>query len=131
VLLHLDRELTRLCRRFDSAGTRPEDLHSIGKFRKTDGDGTIDPSGTLPNGQTFKGPEELQKILRGKTELFGRCLAEKMLTYALGRGLESYDKPAIDGIVAALQKNDFKYSLLVTSIAQSDPFRLRRGKDQE
>ena len=74
---------------------------------------------------------ELQKILRGKTELFGRCLTEKMLTYALGRGLESYDKPAVDGIMAALQKNDFKFSTLVTSIAQSDPFRLRRGKDQE
>ena len=117
--------------RMDPIGFAFENFSAIGKFRKTDGDGPIDPSGTLPNGQTFKGPEELQKILRGKSELFGRCLAEKMLTYALGRGLESYDKPAIDGIVAALQKNDFKYSVLVTSIAQSDPFRLRRGKDQE
>ena len=117
--------------RMDPIGFAFENFNAIGEFRKTDGTAPIDASGTLPGGQTFNGPAELQKILRGKTELFGRCLTEKMLTYALGRGLESYDKPAIDGIVAALQKNDFKFSLLVTSIAQSDPFRLRRGKDQE
>ncbi|HEX3315697.1 MAG TPA: DUF1592 domain-containing protein, partial [Gemmataceae bacterium] len=116
--------------RMDPIGFAFENFNAIGEFRKTDGTAPIDASGTLPGGQTFNGPAELQKILRGKTELFGRCLTEKMLTYALGRGLESYDKPAIDGIVAALQKNDFKFSILVTSIAQSDPFRLRRGKDQ-
>ena len=117
--------------RMDPIGFAFENFNAIGEFRKTDGTAPIDASGTLPGGQTFNGPADLQKILRGKTELFGRCLTEKMLTYALGRGLESYDKPAIDGIVAALQKNDFKFSILVASIAQSDPFRLRRGKDQE
>ena len=117
--------------RMDPIGFAFENFNAIGEYRKHEGKDLIDASGTLPGGQTFKGPGELQKILRGKTELFGRCLTEKMLTYALGRGLESYDKPAIDGIVAALQKNDFKFSILVTSIAQSDPFRLRRGKDQE
>ena len=117
--------------RMDPIGFAFENFNAIGEYRKHEGKDLIDASGTLPGGQTFNGPAELQKILRGKAELFGRCLTEKMLTYALGRGLESYDKPAIDGIVAALQKNDFKFSILVTSIAQSDPFRLRRGKDQE
>ena len=64
----------------------------------------IDPSGVLPDGRSFQGPAELKTILRGKKELFGRCLAEKMLTYALGRGLEYYDKCAVDKILEALNQ---------------------------
>jgi hypothetical protein len=115
--------------RMDPIGFAFENYNAIGGFRAKDGEFAIDPSGTLPDGQSFKGPSELKAILKGKKELFSRCLAEKMLTYALGRGLEYYDKAAIDRIGAALARNDYKFSILVSEIVRSDPFRLRRGKD--
>ena len=73
---------------------------------------------------------DLKKILLEKKDLFSRCLTEKTLTYAIGRGLDYYDKPAVDRIVAALAKNDYRFSTLVVEICKSDPFCLRRGKDQ-
>ncbi len=117
--------------RMDPIGFAFENYNAIGKFRTTDGGRPIDPSGVLPNGQTFKGPGELKAILKGKKDLFSRNLTEKMLTYALGRGLEYYDRPAVDRIVAALAQNDYRFSVLVTEVVKSDPFSLRRGKDQK
>jgi len=84
----------------------------------------------LPDGQAFKGPAELKTILKAKKDLFSRCLTEKMLIYAAGRGLEYYDRRTVKAIVAALAKTDYKFSTLVVEIVKSDPFRLRRGKDQ-
>jgi hypothetical protein len=117
--------------RMDPIGFAFENFDAVGKFRKVDEDQPIDSTGELPGGQKFQGPEELKAILKAKKELFSRCLTEKMLTYAIGRGVEFYDKPAIDGILAALEKNEYRFSRLITAIATSDPFRLRRGKDQE
>jgi mono/diheme cytochrome c family protein len=117
--------------RMDPIGFAFENFSAIGKYRTSDEDLPIDSTGELPNGQKFQGPNELKAILKGKKELFSRCLTEKMLTYAIGRGVEFYDKPAIDGILAALEKNEYRFSRLITEIAKSDPFRLRRGKDQE
>jgi hypothetical protein len=116
--------------RMDALGFAFENYNAIGAFRTKDGDFSIDPSGTLPDGRSFKGPAELKAILKGKKELFGRCLAEKMLTYALGRGLEAYDRPAVDTITAALARDDYRFSTLVVEIVRSDPFRLRRGAGQ-
>ncbi len=115
--------------RMDPIGFGFENFDAVGAFRARDGDFPIDPSATLPDGRSFKGPDELKAILKGKKELFARCLTEKMLTYALGRGLEPFDRPAVDRIVAALARSDYKFSTLVTEIARSDPFRLRRGKE--
>ncbi len=117
--------------RMDPIGFAFENYDGIGKFRTTDGEFPIDASGSLPVGQSFQGPKELKQILMGKKELFARTLAEKMLTYATGRGIDFYDRPAVDRIIASLQKQDFKFSTLVTEIAQSDPFRMRRGKDKK
>ncbi len=117
--------------RMDPIGFAFENFNAIGKFRQKDGDFPIDSTGELPGGQKFQGPEELKAILKGKKELFSRCLTEKMLTYSIGRGMEFYDKPAVDGILAVLEKNDYRFTRLITAIATSDPFRLRRGKDQE
>ncbi|HND51170.1 MAG TPA: DUF1592 domain-containing protein [Pirellulaceae bacterium] len=113
----------------DPLGFAFENYDAIGAFRKKDGEFDIDASGELPGGKSFQGPAELKAILQEKRELFARCVAEKMLIYALGRGLEYYDKPTIDKVSAALAKDEFKFSTLVTEIASSDPFRLRRGKD--
>ncbi|HEY7156316.1 MAG TPA: DUF1592 domain-containing protein, partial [Gemmataceae bacterium] len=94
--------------KMDPIGFAFENYDAIGVWRDKDGQADIDPSGTLPGGQSFKGPAELKNILKGKKELFARCLAEKMLTYALGRGLEYYDRCAVDKILDALGKNDYR-----------------------
>ncbi len=117
--------------KLDPLGFAFENFNAIGKFRTTDNDGLIDPSGTLPGGQTFKGPKELKQILVGKKDLFARALTEKMLTYGIGRGLEYYDKSAVDKIGTALAKNDFRFSTLVIEITKSEPFLMRRGKGQQ
>ncbi|MGH9667341.1 MAG: DUF1592 domain-containing protein, partial [Bryobacteraceae bacterium] len=81
--------------RMDPLGFGLSNFDAIGRWRTHDGKFPIDASGTLPNGEKFNGPAELKKILMGDKDAFSHCLAEKMLTYALGRGLESYDTPAI------------------------------------
>jgi hypothetical protein len=71
----------------------------------------------------------LKKILTGKKDLMARNVTEKLMTYALGRGLEYYDERTIKKVVSDMAQNEYKFSTLVTSIVQSDPFRLRRGKE--
>jgi hypothetical protein len=115
--------------RMDAIGFAFENYNAIGAYRTKDEGFPIDPSGTLPDGKSFQGPAELKQILKGKKELFSRCLAEKMLTYALGRGVEYYDRPTIDRICTALARDDYRFSTLVREIVKSDPFRLRRGKE--
>jgi mono/diheme cytochrome c family protein len=115
--------------KMDPLGFAFENFDAVGGFRVKDGDFPIDPSGILPGGRSFRGPDELKGILKEKKELFGRCLTEKLLTYALGRGLEPYDRPAVDRIVGALARDGWKFSTLVVEITRSDPFRLRRGKE--
>lgn len=113
--------------RMDPLGFGLENFDGIGGWRDKDGAFAIDTSGTLPGGKSFQGPAELKAVLKTKSDLFTRCLAEKMLTYALGRGLEWYDKPAVDKIAAELAKDDYRFSTLVVGIVKSDPFQLRQA----
>ncbi len=113
--------------KMDPIGFALENFNGIGEFRVKDGTFDIDPSGEFADGTKVKGPEELKTLIRGKKELFARCLAEKMLIYALGRGLEYYDRPTVDKIVTSLSAGNDKFSVLITEIVQSEPFRLRRG----
>ncbi len=83
----------------------------------------------LADGSKFNGPVQLKGILKTRKDVFTRSLSEAMLTYALGRGLERYDKPAVDEIVAYVKKNNYKFSSLVTAIVVSEPFRKKRGDD--
>lgn len=115
--------------RMDPLGFAFENFNAVGGYRKKDGNFDIDASGTLPDGKAFKGPGELKAILKEKKALFARNLTEKMLTYALGRGVEYYDRPTLDRVGAALEQNQYKFSTLVLEIAKSEPFRLRRGKE--
>jgi mono/diheme cytochrome c family protein len=115
--------------RMDPLGFGFENFDAIGAWRERDGQFTIDPSGVLPSGQAFKGPAELKAILKSRREAFTRCLAEKLLTYALGRGLEPYDRCAVDQIAANVAKNGYKFSCLVDEIVKSDPFQMRRGQE--
>jgi hypothetical protein len=117
--------------RLDPLGFGLENFDGIGGWRMEDNKKPIDPSGVLPGGEKFAGPAELRKVLLGKADLFRRCLAEKLLTFGLGRGLEYYDKCALDEIVAASRANNDTFSALVLAIVKSDPFQKRKGKRSE
>ncbi len=115
--------------RMDPLGFAFENFDAVGAWRDFDGRFTIDASGVLPGGKKFDGPPELIAILKtARRQQFCRCFAEKMLTYALGRGLESFDRCAVDKIVEGLEKNDYRFSSLVAEIVQSDPFLWRGSK---
>lgn len=116
--------------KMDGLGFGLENFDAVGAFRIKDGDAPIDSSGELPGNVKFSGPTELKQILLGKKELFAKCLTEKLMTYGLGRGLDYYDRRAVDQVVAAAAKNDYKLSALISEIVKSDPFRMRRGKAQ-
>ena len=117
--------------KLDPLGFGLENFDGIGGWRTVDNRQPIDPSGVLPDGAKFSGPGELRKVLLGKSDLFRRCLAEKLLTFALGRGLEYYDKCALDDITRATQTRQDRFSALVLAVVQSDPFQKRKGKRSE
>ncbi len=116
--------------KMDALGFALENFNAVGGFRLKDGEFDIDSSGTLPDGKSFKGSAELKSILVEKKDQFARCLAEKLLIYGTGRGLDYYDKRTVDRIVAATGKDGYKFSTLIIEIAKSDPFRQRRGSAQ-
>src|SRR5262249_7364044 len=111
--------------RMDPIGFAFENYDAIGRWRDKDGQFDIDSSGVLPDGKAFKGPRELNAILKGKKEQFGRSLSEKVLTYALGRGLEYYDRCAVDKILQGLEKNGYRFSALLVEVVKSEPFQMR------
>ena len=117
--------------RLDPLGFGLENFDGIGTWRDQDNKQKVDASGVLPDGSKFTGPAELRKVLVGKGDLFRRCLSEKLLTFALGRGLEYYDKCALDDIVAAARRSEDRFSAYVLAVVTSDPFQKRKGKRSE
>ncbi|MBW8886008.1 MAG: DUF1588 domain-containing protein, partial [Planctomycetia bacterium] len=117
--------------RMDPIGFAFENFDGIGAYREKDGGFSIDPSGELPDGKKFDGPSGLKTILKEKKELFARSLTEKILTYGLGRGLEFYDKCAVDRIIAALEKNNYRFSTLIVETVHSDPFQMRTATGEK
>ncbi len=116
--------------RMDPIGFGLENFDAIGAWRDKEGTSDIDSSGTLLTGETFHGAAELTQILATKKKGdFLRCLSEKMLTYALGRGLEYYDRAATDQITAQLEKNGDKFSALILGVVTSVPFQEMRRTD--
>src|SRR5258708_5040661 len=113
--------------RMDPLGFGLENYDAIGRWREFDGKFPVDAAGTLPSGESFKGPVELKQILKGDSSAFAECLTEKLLTYALGRGLERYDKPAVQLISRHTAQADYRFSRLVLEIVNSLPFQMRRG----
>ncbi len=112
----------------DPLGIALENFDAVGQWRTRDGRDEIDASGKLPDGTSFNGIEDLRNILsKERSDQFVRCLAEKMLVYATGRGMEYYDKCAIDEITAELKRNGNKFAYLIAAIIQSEPFQ-RQGK---
>jgi hypothetical protein len=113
----------------DALGFAMENFDAVGAWRDKDGRFEIDASGKLPDGGSFTGPADLKQLLKTKYRAqFVRCIAEKMLTYAVGRGVEYYDRCVIDDICNAAAKNDHRFSSLVIEIIKSDAFQRRRAK---
>ena len=113
--------------RMDPLGFALEGFDGIGRSRAADGGTPLDTSATLPDGTAFDGPAELRAALAQRREAFVRTVAARMLTYALGRGLEAYDQPAVRRIVREAAP-EYRWSSLVSGIAQSVPFTMRRSE---
>lgn len=126
--LHSRDPLCHSCHaRMDPLGLALENFNALGQWRETENGRPIDAAGTLLTGEEFDGFERLKQILTGPHRLdFYRCLAEKLLTYALGRGLEYYDEHTVDQIVDQLDREEGKFSALVLGIIESAPFQRQR-----
>jgi len=114
--------------RMDPLGFGLENYDAVGHWRAQDGKFPVDAAGVLPGGRSFRSPMELKAILKTDRDAFARCVTEKMLTYALGRGLERYDKPAVNLICSRLAANDYRFSRLILEIVDSLPFQMRHGE---
>ena len=102
----------------------------MGGWRTQDGDAAVDASGVLPGGVQFDGVQGLKAYLRKeRAEQFTRTLAEKLMIYGLGRGLEPTDRCAVDAIVQSTASDSHKLSRLIIEIVKSDPFRKRSREE--
>src|SRR5712691_3182430 len=112
----------------DPVGLSLEKFDAIGRRRTVEGETPIDASGSLPDGSQFADVHGLEEALLKHPEIFVGTLAEKLLTYALGRGVEYYDAPAIREIVRQARPEDFRMSSLILGIVKSTPFQMRTSR---
>jgi hypothetical protein len=112
----------------DALGFGMENFDALGRWRTMDGKFAIDASGTLPNGKSFEAPAQLMTLLKEDLPDFTRCLVEKMMTYALGRGLERYDRRSVEDVTRKLEADGYRFQTLVREVVHSLPFQSRRGE---
>ncbi|TVP96781.1 MAG: DUF1592 domain-containing protein [Planctomycetaceae bacterium] len=130
--LHRTNAVCASCHRtMDAIGFGFENFNAIGQWRDTEGDQPIDAAGDLPSGETFESPRELIEILSRRQDDFARHLAGRLLTYALGRGTEYFDRPALDAIVDNTRADNFRFHDLVHQIVLSKPFGWQRHESEE
>jgi Protein of unknown function (DUF1592)/Protein of unknown function (DUF1588)/Protein of unknown function (DUF1585)/Protein of unknown function (DUF1587)/Protein of unknown function (DUF1595) len=110
--------------RMDPMGFALENFDGIGQWRTAEGNTRIDASGVLPDGTKFNGPAELRSILLSQPEQFVSTVTTKLLTYALGRGVQYYDEPAVRKIVRAAAPEDYRWSSLILGVIKSAPFQM-------
>ncbi len=127
--IHRGKPLCSSCHnRMDPLGLAMENFNAMGMWRESERDHPVEVSGQLSSGEKFTNLRELKHILATHHRLdFHRCLTEKLLTYALGRGLEYYDVAALDSIVERVEREDGKFSALLSGIIESAPFQRRRN----
>jgi len=127
--LHRSKPLCSSCHsRMDPLGLALENFNALGIWRQKERGQAIDAAGKLITGESFNDIGELKRILKNQHRLdFYRCLTEKLLTYALGRGLEYYDVETVDRIVARLDRENGRFSALLMGIIESNPFQKRRN----
>ena len=109
----------------DPVGFALENYDAVGRWRTLDGGEPIDASGTLYDGTDFRGVAGLQKAILNHPELFVTTLSEKLLTFAIGRGVGHYDAPAMRKIVRDSSAEDYRFSAVVFGVVNSLPFRMR------
>ena len=115
--------------RIDPLGFALENFDAIGKWRTTDAGTPVDATGQLPDGSQFEGPAGLRNVLLSKREEYVISVTQKLLTYALGRGLDHYDAPAVRKITRGAAADDNRWSALVLGIVESVPFQMRRSAE--
>jgi hypothetical protein len=127
---HRENAMCASCHaRMDPIGFGFENFDGIGAWREKDGDFSVDAGGKLLTGEAFANAADLRKILMAqKREEFLNTLASRLLTFALGRGMEYYDRVSLDAITNNLQKNQFRFSSLVMGVVKSPAFQMRRGE---
>ena len=112
-----------------AAGLSMENFDAIGRWRDRNEDWTpIDAAGSVPGGDSFEGIGGLRNAVLASPEIFVGTMTEKLLTYALGRGLDHYDGPAVRQIVRDAAGNNNQFSSLVLGIVESTPFQMRRSE---
>jgi mono/diheme cytochrome c family protein len=113
----------------DPLGFALENFDATGRWRNDDGGAPIDASGVAPDGFPLNGPSDLRKYLSSHPDQFFNTVASKMMTYALGRGIEYYDAPALRRIMRDAEANDYRWSTLILGIVKSTPFQMRRSRE--
>lgn len=125
---HRDSPVCASCHNLmDPVGLSLENFDAVGRWRTLEAGKPIDASGGLPDGSEFVGVAGLEKALLQRPNLFVGTVAEKLLTYGLGRGVEYYDAPAIRKIIREAQAEDFRFSSLILGVVNSKPFQMRRS----
>jgi mono/diheme cytochrome c family protein len=117
--------------RMDPLGFALENFDAVGRWRTTDVGTPIDASGTLPDGTRLEGVGDVVKMVLARPEQFTKTVTEKLLTYALGRGLEYYDQPTVRKIMHDAAPGDYRWSSIILGITASSPFQMRTVTDQE
>jgi Protein of unknown function (DUF1592)/Protein of unknown function (DUF1588)/Protein of unknown function (DUF1587)/Protein of unknown function (DUF1585)/Protein of unknown function (DUF1595) len=126
---HRDNAVCASCHtKMDPLGFGLENYDAIGRWRMLDGKFPVDSSGTLPNGKSFNTPAEMRAVLISQLPDFAHCVIEKMLTYAIGRGLQPYDRPAVNEISRKLEAQGYPFQTLIFEVVNSLPFQSRRGE---
>jgi hypothetical protein len=111
----------------DPVGFALENFDAVGRWRTYADGQPVDVSGGLPDGSKFAGVDGLEQGLLRRPELFVGTLAEKLLTFALGRGIEPYDGPAIRRIIKEAEVDDFRFSSIIVAVVNSTPFQMRKS----
>ena len=114
--------------KIDPLGFALENFDPIGAWRETDNGVAVDASGTTADGASFDGPREFREALLARRDLFVANATRKLLTYALGRGLEHYDQPAVRRIMREAAEDDYRWSALIGRIVASPPFQMRSAR---
>ena len=117
--------------RMDALGFGLENYDAIGRWRTRDGNFEVDSTGVLPDGRSFNSPAEMRRILLADIDEFSRNLTEKMLIYALGRGLEPYDRITVRSVSQRVREAGYAFQTLIHEVVRSLPFRHRRGEARQ
>ena len=127
MVMHRENPACRVCHAaMDPIGFSLENYDAVGKWRREFAGQPIDASGLLPDGISFDGPAGLRELLLSRPDDFVGTVTEKLLAFALGRGLEYYDMPSVRAIVRATAADDYRWSSVVLGVIESAPFQMRR-----